>query len=678
MRKVILYLAFVLSLIFLASFAHAQIVYNSALNGVYSVGDTIDASNVTYSGSVTNMQVSLQCTNTTAPLGLEYLNGMLYVPSFMLSSSDLGTCSINFYSGNQLQGSTSSFQVSDYINVNLSSPVNEFKPGDYISLSGNAIKANGQPASGVAVISITSGNNSVYQNSIPVNNGLFSSNFSLSSSLPAGQYVVTASVYETDSSGAQLNKGADGIGISVDQVPTTLNLISGNSGQDIIPGDSFSVESVLYDQSGKEIDAPVSFVVKTSKGNIIDREQRNTGDSFTIPVSYNDAPDTWTIYASSENLSTQLGFNVLPNPAISATMINRTVVVTNTGNVPYNSSLFVTLGNRSFSFNVSLDVGQSQKYLLSAPDGKYYVAVSSNGNSLFSGDIALTGNAVAVQKSVFGFISLIQYPLIIAVVVVVLVFLIFFFFRKWHRKGFRKKVNLNKTFTMRDGIIISDGNDVYGKDKMISTRNSAELSLSIHGDKQTASIICVDFKNFEEIKSGRNGVSETMNRMKSVAEDSRAVLYENGGYFFFIFSQLKTKREDNEMTAIKIAKQIERILQDHNRLLKQKIDFGISVSYGMIIARDAGRNGIKFTSLGNSLSAAKRLAFVSRGEVVLGKNIKDRVASEVKTDAHSERDLEFYTVSEIRDRERGQKFAAEFMKRLEKEEKDRRDRDSSF
>lgn len=229
---------------------------------------------------------------------------------------------------------------------------------------------------------------------------------------------------------------------------------------------------------------------------------------------------------------------------------------------------------------------------------------------------------------------------------------------------------MNKRFRLRDGIVISGGEpDFYSKDRIINTRNIADLSLSMQGEKQNASIICLNIKNLGDVSSGKGGVNETMNRLRDVVDESKAAVYENGSYLFFIFAPAKTKEFNNELAAIETSEKIKRIVDDHNRLLKQKIEFGMSVHFGTMVARQ-GINSLKFMSLGNFISTAKKLASLSTGEVFLSDEIRNRTATDIKTEKHSSGDLEFHTLVEIRNREKSQKFIREFMSKMEKEEKD--------
>lgn len=675
MRKIFFNLVLALALVCMTSFVFADstLQWSTQPNSLYNLGDIVTTSAVV---SGTSFSANLICNSVVQSTQFPTFSNLLltnftipiqFVITPTVAGGATGECQIKV----NLDGTyfySSQFQISNVVNVTVTSPEREFQPGNQISLAGTAIKENGQNINGLANINITFGNNTIYQSSAPVNNGNFYFNLTMPQNAAAGQYSVSIISSELDSSGNILNTGYTNFDITVDQVPTTLIIVPQSNNPNVMPGQTYSAEAILYDQSGQPINAVINYTIMNGNGEVIDQEKTGTDTFFNIPVSYNDVPNGWSITASSMGLNAQSGFFVLKNAVVSATLTNRTLLVTNIGNVPYNNQILVELGNQSVPFNVSLAVGQSQKYILSAPDGNYSVAIlSPDGNSLYNGDVALTGNAINVQQASAGVLSFFQYPLVWIAFILILVFVIFFLFKRSHKKRFSKKIDLNRTFRLRDGIVIDRGNTVSSRNRMIDSRNIADFSPSIQGEKQGSSIVAVNIKNFEEVRSGKGGINETMNRLKYIADESRAVVYENGTYFFFIFAPIRTKALNNELEAIDCAQQIRRILDDHNRLLKQKIVFGISVNYGMIIAKQ-GINGVKFMSLGNFISVAKRLASLSKGEVVLSREIRNRVATDVKTEKQMNGDLEYFPLIEVRNREKSQKFIKEFMSKMEREE----------
>jgi len=198
------------------------------------------------------------------------------------------------------------------------------------------------------------------------------------------------------------------------------------------------------------------------------------------------------------------------------------------------------------------------------------------------------------------------------------------------------------------------------------TTNRAELSLSIkEGGKQEASVICLKVKNLRELKSGKGSAAESIQKAMDLAEESKGVYYENQDYLFFIFAPTKTRTFKNEKIALEIAEKIQNLFAGHNKIFNQKIEFGISLDYGTIVAKI--ENGIfKFMAMGSVMTSAKRIASLSRGEVLLGERMNELLRLSIRTERHIREGISVFSVKEIkRENEEARKCIDRFMKRME-------------
>ncbi len=687
MRKTNLALVFAFSLIFLVSSVGvqaAQIVFTSQPSAVYNLGDMVKAPvSITTSSSVSDFfSVYLICNGVQTQVYQEYLSlaagdqksvDVLTPPlSLVFVGGQTGTCKLKAVLGDSYQ-LTSNFKASDAITVKITSNDTEFRPGEQVAIEGNAVKKNGKDANGIAWINITSGNDSVYTGSSTVSNGFFRFNFSLPSDLAAGTYPSSVGVYESDSSGAKTNNGATSFKIKVDQVPTSLELVFYNQSSSIMPGKTMEVKAVLHDQTGGKISSSASFDVIDESGQVMGQSTKSTDTYLDFPIAYNSPPATWTVNASSNGLSAKSHFKILVNSKVSVDFVNRTLVVTNVGNVPYEKPLFVKLGNESIVFNVSLGVDKAQKYILSAPNGNYSVSISNGNSDLFSGDVSLTGNAIGVKQASSGIMSIVRYPLVWIFIVLVLAFVAFMLFRRIRKKSFFGKANLNRP-VKRSAKQPEEKISPAVKGSVVSNPETgrADMSLSIQGDKQDASVVCLNMKNLDDVRSGKGGAKDTLDNIQKVSDSLKSVIYENGNYLFFIFAPVKTKTFSNEKNAVRAAEQISQILENHNKLFRQKIDFGISVNRGTIIAKQFG-GSIKFMSLGNFSSTAKKLANISGGEILISSEVRERLMSDVKTEKGSTGDMDYYVLSEIKDRSKSEKFIKDFMNKMEREKREKKE-----
>ena len=181
-------------------------------------------------------------------------------------------------------------------------------------------------------------------------------------------------------------------------------------------------------------------------------------------------------------------------------------------------------------------------------------------------------------------------------------------------------------------------------------------------------------KNLEEIGS-KKGIEETsLQKIVDLVEGKKGYIYENNENLFFIFAPVNTKTFNNETTAIEVAQKIESALTEANRLYKNKIDFGIGLNYGTIIAKKE-KGVLQFMSMGTLITTAKKTANASKGTIFLGEKINDKLRTQVKTEKEMHGNTELYKIKEIKTKADHKNFLANFVKRLEKEKKEKEDKD---
>ena len=119
-------------------------------------------------------------------------------------------------------------------------------------------------------------------------------------------------------------------------------------------------------------------------------------------MAYNEPPSSWTVVAVSNKITSEVKVKILENEAIKVEILNSTITITNVGNVPYNKTALIKIGSESVNVDVHLDVGKSQKYTITAPDGNYNIQVTSGEERAVVEQVALTGKAIDVRKKLLG------------------------------------------------------------------------------------------------------------------------------------------------------------------------------------------------------------------------------------------------------------------------------------
>ena len=156
---------------------------------------------------------------------------------------------------------------------------------------------------------------------------------------------------------------------------------------------------------------------------------------------------------------------------------------------------------------------------------------------------------------------------------------------------------------------------------------------------------------------------EVVNNAVAHARKAGAHVYEDGHHVLMVFSQSLTKKTANELLATQIAREIASVINEHNKKMKDKIDFGIGVSKGEIAIEN--KNNVRIvTSLGTLIPGAKRLASSSKEEVSMSDKLYKSIMSSVKAEKSQDRDA--WKLKEIVNREQHKGFIEGFLNRYNK------------
>ena len=504
-RGIITSIVLSIFLMFLAiPLVSAEIIINTQPNSVYNLGDIVPVSVTLKSSSAVSgfFKMDLVCggnssnfyTNSVKLAANEQRN---FETSLILEKIIIGelkgTCTIKAFLGAD-SATTIGFKISDVIVVESNVSKTDFNPEESIFVSGNAFKENGNPANGFVELSILGGNSTLLTQQGTVNNGLFSANITLPEEIRSGNYLLRVMVYEQDLSGGTTNTGFRDYNIYINQVPTSLEIVFETN--EIEPGTSVNVKAVLYDQTGVKIDSTTFLTIKNNKSKILEQIEIPTEEFLEFPIAYNEAPLSWKVVAVSHKLTSESGFRILEKEAATIEIINKTVLITNTGNVPYNKTVLVKIGDQPLNIDVYLKVDESQRWLLTAPDGEYAVEVNADGQ-ITGASVALTGSSVDVKKASATIGSLVRFPAVWIFILAILGFVAFIFFKRGYQKAFIGYIS---------SAIPKKSQNEAGESYVQSPKSSkAELALSIRGDKQDVSMITLKAKNMASIKNMRGG-----------------------------------------------------------------------------------------------------------------------------------------------------------------------------
>ncbi|MFH1325525.1 MAG: hypothetical protein ABIH49_02015 [archaeon] len=658
-------IASVIFLFLMVSTVSAEIIFDQQPGEVYNLGDNFPVfvtlkPNVDVTG---NFDMNLICNGQEVNF---YKNPVIIsageekkIEAALILRKDFignltGNCKIKAILGGDT-APTNQFKVSDMVEIILRTGKTEFNPGENILIEGDASKENNKGVNGFVDLAVMGENSANQTYKGTVNNGYFAINFAFPKETKAGLYSMMLNAYEKDSNGEITNKGVAISSITIKQVPTSLEIIFNE--QEVLPGTNMEVKAVLHDQTGESIPSKAIITVKDKNNKIYEQTEMPTDEFLEFLTANNQPPSEWTVVAVSNKLTSHSMFKVIAKESIKTEVINKTLIIYNDGNVPYNKTLLVKIGEESLNLNVYLLVDEVKKYILSAPDGEYSVEIIEDGETaLISGGVTLTGKAVDIRE--FNSAGFKSYYLAWIFVILILGFVAFIIFRRGYRRSFFGYIPFRRK--KADKVISK-------KSFLPHPRNAAELSLSLRGDRQNTSMVCLKLKNFDEIQNSDGNADETIKNIIGAAENEKGYVYENNDNLFFIFAPLNTRTFHNEKTSMKFAKNAEEILTEHNKMFKQKIEFGISVDYGSVIAKKEG-DEMRFLSFGDLIQRMKKIASVAENEVLLSEKMKEKLATEIKTERHVKSGMNVYSVKEVRDREKHKKLAEDVMKRINKKD----------
>jgi class 3 adenylate cyclase len=611
-------------------------------------------------------------------LGLEDL-GILDLKSIV------GTCQIiASLSGNAVSSKT--FEVSDDIVVTASLDKLEYNPGENVAVKIEAVKSNGVLVNGFVEGSNVSSFNRV------IEDGVAEEVFSVSETAEAGAYHLGVRVYDVGFGGV-LNEGEQVVSYVVNQVAASLVLSLSDLAA--VPGGNFSIGAEIFDQSGVEMNGNVFVEIISPEGEEIE-SVISAGEFVFVEFMSNSSVGTWKIVSQFDNLGVEREFEMLPLQKVEFDFEDSVLVVRNVGNVLYNKSIGVLIGEETMNLDLKIDVGEVRKFSLKAPVGNYEVVVG-DGEHEVSRQVLLTGNAISVSDFGNGAIFK-DYSIVWVFLIVVLGGIGGILLMRYRgtktlggnvsllqkakgmgktgaelKKKVGEKVPAKVMSHMDDSLNFTkkspeihglDSKDHNGEDKTMVdfTRKgamSAEAALVLKGEKHVSGIVAMNIKNFEELSDvARDG-------LKRVVEGSKGkgLVDYRGDYIFVIFSPLVTRTYRNEKLSVQCGMGILESLKSYNKKFKDKIEFGIGVHAGDLIASKTSR-GFKYTGIGNTISFAKRMSDVDSGKVVVSEVVRNKLIRDLKVSKGKEiGEKKTFVVLEVRDDVRDREKLKQLMAR---------------
>ncbi len=507
-----------------------------------------------------------------------------------------GSCVLQGTFGNDNVASQR-FVLTKEITTQLVIPSTLVMPGSSIAISGTAQKVNGAPLEGFVRFSIDDTNFSYVQ---PVTEGVFSFNVTLPNTIAPGEHEVRVVSYEENTQGRVLNEGTESATLIVQVVLTRAEVVLGTSDANV--GTPFVFTIYAYDQAGNRIerDAQYDIFGPGAEDAFLTRlTQSSVSEQFN--ASAETAPGYWRIEARVGDVRAKKLFYVNEFEKLTFTLENNdTLVITNEGNVPYHRSVQIDVGTYSAIKDVTLGVGEFKRFRLKAPDAAYDILVNDGNHTFRAMGVPLTGRAIDIGEVSGSFFNLWWAGLFVLVI-------------------------LGLTFVTNR--YVAQRRAAHGKSDTPLVRSSPTRVLSgaqpaYTTSREPATMIAVR----ADCSSAR--VKNALDSALSSSQRAGAHILQEGDNHLITLSPRLTKKLENDLFAVTLAKEIE------GSLVKNSIDFGIGVGKGEIISDGRGKGS--FTSLGTLVPSVKRLARASKNAVLVSEDVHAALRTSIKAEKQAE------------------------------------------
>lgn len=629
---VLLGLLFLVSLIPLGS---SEILFGQTQN-LYNLGDNLNVSIKLNPGVDTDgfFSVILDCGNDievyrsveSLTTGETKIVDITAKVTRTILGNSTGICRIRAKFGDE-EKETSSFEITDNVDLSFSAEGVVFSPGEEVVVSGKAVKSNGQMLQGFVEVSVEDIGVRVSEQ---VSNGDINFIFKILGNSKAGTFTLKVIAYDKDSKGEIANHGESEQIIKVRQVKTSAGVAFNL--EDITPGNELVYQPMLYDQAGDEILEDVGLTIYTPNKEVFDKLIVRSGETRRMFVEKNQIAGYWRFVVSSGDISGEKLVLVEELRSISFELVNQTLLVVNDGNVRYQGPVEVTIGEVTEIKELDLKIGEIKRYRLIAPDGEYSIEVSSGEEKRVLGSTLLTGRAISIDELSSGLASFTT--LIWFFIIVVLAVIGYYLYRRARKNGFQRIVQRTQKNEKRGDI------------------SPGEIE---NGKRENATVISLKLKNFGEVGDRRN--SDCIDRALMKAKVKGAKVYLDGEYRIILFSKTLTGNAENALSGVGVAKEIEEWLETCNRTYPKKIRFGIGMNSGEIgVEEKSGK--FKFSSIGNTIGIAKRISDMSSGELLLSEKLHGVLAGKIKI----EKQGDVWKVLKVTDRTKHEDFVNRFVR----------------
>lgn len=354
----------------------------------YNIGDSIDGSvSLNMDRNLTgSVKAILRCKSKEIPYfqvpvqAAEGFRTEVPVPEMKALSSMEGSCRlvVDVLDYDTLEiietEESSSFTVSDGLEVALFEKNISIKPGSSLVVEGVVRSASGEPVNADVTVRFDE-----ERYTVRTSNGRFLAQFGVSPGIPSGEHPLKILVED-----GRGNKGSATASATVLPVPTRLKIDVG--AKSVMPGGNITYLAAVYDQADDLMDASIDLHLEDPDGRFLFKRSATSGRQETYDISQFSPPGSYRFSASASELSASASFSVREVRDIIISRQGKEVVVENVGNVRYEDETTIILQGQAGNYLVSrdLDIGPGEVRRINlaeeVPEGDYNILLPDSAS----------------------------------------------------------------------------------------------------------------------------------------------------------------------------------------------------------------------------------------------------------------------------------------------------------
>lgn len=167
-----------------------------------------------------------------------------------------------------------------------------------------------------------------------------------------------------------------------------------------LPGEDVNLKVLVYDGNNNLVQGEVSYVIENYYTDVMKEGKVNSGEEVVYTLPTDSILGPWRVVVKYNNIETNRLFNVGKLEKAEIKLEGDELLITNTGNVPYEKPILIYIDEQDQTANVRLEVGETKKIRLTAQTGEHTVRVNdgTSENDLVFNGVALTGNVIGLES----------------------------------------------------------------------------------------------------------------------------------------------------------------------------------------------------------------------------------------------------------------------------------------